>query len=271
MEGRHRRINAALEPTRWWTFRREVDSPLLQPLLAAVSVMILLHLLEARDLVDTSDSSMAFSLAVDRGLGEVLGYLITGAIIAGFISLGRRYGHDRLLYAGAGLFTFALADDLLMIHERLAATMADAAGHDIAPLIEIGFFCIVAGIVLAAGHHLRSTASPAVHFIARWTTGFLIAFAVLSVGGLALVELTSAGPGGVAPVLVAISDGGELVVLALIASFIFGRLWEEESLTLDDDPAFVLDRAIIDLKRTTSSAGEGDWPEPNRLEALPHR
>ena len=47
-----------------------------------------LHLLEARDLVDPSDASMAFSLAVDRGLGEVLGYLITGAIIDGFVSFG---------------------------------------------------------------------------------------------------------------------------------------------------------------------------------------
>ena len=91
---------------------------------------------------------------------------------------------------------------------------------------------------------------------------------MLSVGGLAIVELTS-GPGGVTPVLVAMSDGGELIVLALIASFILGRSWEQESTSLDDDPAFVLDRAIIDLERTTSSAGEGDWPEPNRVEALP--
>ncbi|MEM9464924.1 MAG: hypothetical protein AAGA90_06110 [Actinomycetota bacterium] len=266
MEGKHRRVNAALEPTRWWTLRREVDSPLLQPLLAAVGAMILLHLLEARDLVDTSDSSMAFSLAVDRGLGEVLGYLITGAIIAGFVSLGRRYHHDRVLYGAAGLFTFALADDLLMIHERLAATMAETAGRDVGAVVEIGFFLIVGGLVLGAGRHLLAGASPSSRFIARWTTGFLVVFAVLSVGGSALVELTASGPGGVTPVLVAVSDGGELVVLALLASFVLGRLWEEQSLRPEDDPASILDRAIIDLKRA-------DDPPPGdqRREALPRR
>ena len=254
MEGNRRRINAALQPTRWWTFRREVSSPLLQPLLAAVSAMIVLHLLEARDLVDTSDSSVAFSLAVDRGLGELLGYLITGAVIAGFVSLGRRYGHDRLLYAAAGLFAFALADDLLMIHERVASRVADAAGSDVAPLVEIGFFCIVAGLVLAVGRHLLDDASPTTRFIARWTAGFLAAFAALSVGGLALLELTASSPGGVTPVLVAVSDGGELIVLALLASFVFGRLWEEESIALEPEATDVLDRAIIDLKRNTGRA-----------------
>ena len=248
-------MNAALQPTRWWTFRREVDSPLLQPLLAAVGAMIALHLLEARDLIDTSDSTVAFSLAVDRGLGEVLGYLITGAIIAGFVSLGRRYGHDRLLYAGAGLFTFALADDLLMIHERIAASVADAIGADISAIVEIGFFTVVAGLVLALGLPLVAAAAPASRFVARWTAGFLAAFGVVSVGGLALVELAASGPGGVTPVLVAISDGGELVILALLASFVFGRIWEEASLALDDDPAHVLRRAMVDLKRTPEPPG----------------
>lgn len=249
MEGNRRRTNAALQPTRWWVFRREVASPLLQPLLAAVSVMIVLHLLEARDLIDTSDSSVAFSLAVDRGLGEVLGYLITAAIIAGFVSLGRRYGHDRLLYAAAGLFMFALADDLLMIHERTAAAVADAIGYDISAFVEIGFFLVVAGLVIGFGLPLVTAAAPASRFVARWTAGFLAMFGVLSVGGLALVELAASSPGGVTPVLVAVSDGGELVVLALLASFVFGRIWEDESITVEDDPAEVLDRAIIDLHR----------------------
>ena len=264
MEGKHRRINAALEPTRWWTFRREVASPLLQPLLAAVGAMIALHVLEARGLVDTSDSSLAFSLAVDRGLGEVLGYLILGAIIAGFVSLGRRYGHDRVLYGGAGLFTYALADDLLMIHERFADTVAASVGRDIAPLVEIGYFAVIGGLVLLVGRHVVASAPPATRFIARWAIGFLTAFAVVAVAGQVLVELADRGPGGVTPILVAVSDGGELIVLALLASFVFGRLWEEESLAVHDDPALALDRAIIDLKRHRGSA-----TDPGRREVLP--
>lgn len=255
MEVRRHRSNAMRLAGPWSTIRAEIETPVLQPLLAASTAMIVLHLLEARSLVDTSQSSIAFALDVDRGLSELLGYLIIGMIVAGFVSLAHRLDHDRLLYAAAGFFAFALADDLLMIHERVGARAADRLGPDalggidVALMGEAAFLALIGAIGLIVGLTGDRTVAPLTGLIIRWVGGLLLGFGLVSVGIPVLAEMTAISGRGISPVLVVVSDGGELMILSVIASLVFARLREVDAMASIAADDFVFERAIIDLER----------------------
>lgn len=242
----------------WRRVRTEVWSPLAQPLLAAVAAALLLHLVEAFGLIEPDASPLPFNLEVDRSLGEVLGYVILASIIAGLSNVARSEGGDRLLLAGAGLFTFALADDLLMIHERLGLVFADLVGREtigdfyVRELGQLLYFAVVGVVVVFGWIRLRETATDRSRHVARWVVGLLVVFAGFAVVLDVLHEVVRSRTTALEPLLVAIEDGGELATLSLIASMLFARVEDDEradeSITLDDDPLQVVDDLVIDLR-----------------------
>ena len=218
--------------------------------------MVVLHLLEARGLVDTSASSISFNLEVDRSLGELLGYLITGTVIAGLVTLARREDGDRLLFFAAGVFGLALADDLFAIHEaagRFIATRRAGVTIDALDPAEIGqllYFGVVAIAVLAGWRRLQAGASERSRAVARGLGGFLIVFGGFAAGIDFLHELVRTRTTALELLFVPLEDGGELVVLALIASFVFARIIETDGLRVDGDPLVLADELPIDLRES---------------------
>lgn len=234
--------------------RRGLASPILQPLLVAVLAMVGLHLAESGGLVDPTGGPVSFSLEVDRSLGELLGYLISAMIIAGLLDLARRHDGDRMLYALAGLFGIMLADDLLTVHEQAGRAFASIAGLETVGSLraeEVGqfvYFAIVGLVVVAAGAYAVPRASAFARFVAAWVGALVIVFAGLAVGLDLVHELIRARTLVFEQPLTVLEDGGELVVLALIASFVFARVSEADPLPEDDGLVIVVDELVIDLR-----------------------
>ncbi|MEM8706330.1 MAG: hypothetical protein AAGE98_07730 [Actinomycetota bacterium] len=239
--------------------RRELASLVLQPLLVAVGAMIGLHLAEVGRLVDTAGSPISFSLGADRSLAELLGYVITAMIIAGLVDLARRHDGDRMLFALAGLFGFVLADDLLILHEQAGRAIAAATGREMVgdlPAEELGqfvYFLLVGIGVLVVGAVLWRCASPYARFVTAWVAGLLVVLAGLAVGLDLVHELVRAQTTALEEPLTVTEDGGELVVLALIASFVFARMQEDPPIDADDGLVVVVDDLVIDLRADASA------------------
>ena len=209
-------------------FRARVRSPILLPLLTGVGGLVLLHSIER---LVVGHAAPHFNLETDRSFGELYGYVLAAMIVAGLATLARRSPTMRPLWAVAGLFGFVLADDLLRIHEQVGEAIGSRTGGwwrlPPAELGQLVYFLTVGGVVAVGAVVVWRVASRPSRVVVAW-----LGLGVAALGGLAagldIVHEIVSDRDGNEIVWVAIEDGGEMVVLALVASYLFARLQEPE-------------------------------------------
>jgi len=167
-------------------------------------------------------SGHTWDLGVDRGYGELFGYLLTAW--SGFL-LARVALRDRapVLAVWSSVCVYLLADDWFQLHEafgvwfeRRVPALGTLSNH----VGELAFLGVV-GVVLAslvAVTHLR--ARPAAREVSAVLAVLFALFAFCSM----VVDALHAPFLSVRPVDVALTtleDGGEILVLSAVAAFLF--------------------------------------------------
>lgn len=209
-------------------FRTRVRSPILLPLLTGVGGLVLLHSIER---VVVGHAAPHFSLETDRSFGEVYGYVLAAMIVAGLAILARRSPGMRSLWAVAGFFAFVLADDLLRIHERAGESIGErTGGWWRLPAAEVGqllYFVVVGAVVAFGGGLVWRAANRPSRVVLAWL-GLGVAALGAVAAGLDIVHEMVSDRDGNEIVWVALEDGGEMAVLAGLASYLFARVHEPE-------------------------------------------
>ena len=216
-----------------------VRSPVLLPLLTGVGVLVSLHAIER---VVAGPTATRFNLEADRSVGEVFGYVLAAMVIAGLVQLAGRRG-EPLLWFAAGFFGFVLADDVLRFHEQAGdnlpglSGLGGFAGLQAREVGELVYFAAVAVTAVVLGIRAYRSASAEAKVIAHWLIGGVLLLGFFAAGVDAAHEVLSAREGTEIG-WVALEDGGEMLALALLASFVFARVAETDQPTIDlRDPA----------------------------------
>ena len=192
--------------------------------LATDLVFIILHLFY---LYTDFVSNSAFSLAQERGYAEILQYIKEYwiALLFGVLAVRQR----SVLYLGWSLlFFYLLLDDSLTIHETLAEIITERLGLQAVfnlRAVDVGEFLVSAGIGLFFLFFLAISYRFA-KGIPRQTSKYLIIMLfALAVFGIAVDMLHSLLRFSLfwEPLLAMIEDGGEMVVMSVIAWFVYKR------------------------------------------------
>lgn len=211
-----------------------VQSPVLLPLLTGVGVLASLHAIER---LVSGPTAVRFNLEADRSFGELYGYVLAAMIIAGLAQLAGR-SRQRLLWFACGFFAFVLADDVLRFHEQVGDGLprwigldgfAGLQGREIG---ELSYFAAVgvAAVVLGTRSY-RSAPRPA-RVIVHWLAGGVLLLGFFAAGVDAAHEILSSREGTEIGWVV-LEDGGEMVALAILASYVFARVEESDRPTID--------------------------------------
>ena len=167
-----------------------------------------------------------WSVERDRGIPEIYGYLLLGIAIAGLVYLARRR-RQPVLYAWAATFALVLLDDEMMVHERgariilrLVGAPEHVFGFRAQDLGEMAIWGAEAVLPLLAVVVLHRRAGRAERELSR-VIGLLMAALVFF--GVVLDQLHSLFWDGIAAAG-ALEDGGEMVVMSLLAALVIGEL-----------------------------------------------
>lgn len=197
------------------------SSRLFYLLLATDVVFIILHLIyEYSGIL----SNPRFSLELDRGYGELFQYLKEYWIVLllGFLAVQKR---SPLYLAWSLLFSYLLLDDSLEIHEKLGGVISNKLAFSSALNLRAGDF---GELVVSASVGLFFLIFIAIAYrfgdrTSRKTSKYLIMMlCALALFGIVvdmihiLVLYTSLDP-----LLALVEDGGEMVVMSVIAWFVF--------------------------------------------------
>lgn len=187
-------------------------------LLTAGAVLILLHVSLK---VVGEPANMMFDLAFDRGYGEFFQYVQTiwaGAMLV-LLAARRR---APVFAAWAAVCGFLLLDDWLQLHEWFGPVFASIIGQGQSAVIvgELIWLGTVGALLFAgvAPLHLRAREEALrVSAVLVVLFGLLVLFGVVvdAVHHAFLEHPVLAGP------LALLEDGGELIVMSLIVSFLF--------------------------------------------------
>jgi len=165
-----------------------------------------------------------YSLTKERGFAETFQYLKEGWIAALLIQFTFRT--PGLLYPiWSLLFGYLLVDDLFALHERLGARIAGHYGlppmlalrpQDLGELavtaVAVGFFAILVGV----GYY---RADAAARSFSRSLLGLLLVLAFFGVV-VDMIHVMIAHPAWTLAIDI-VEDGGEMVVMSGIVSFVF--------------------------------------------------
>lgn len=167
-------------------------------------------------------SGYTFDLGVDRGYGELVQYLksLWAGALAALLAVRRRAA---VLAAWALVCGYLLADDWFQLHERFGAAFAErvpalgSLANDVGELVWTGGVGLVLLTVVAVTHvraAARDRAVPAV---------LVVLFGVLVLLGIVLdaVHHTILEIPAFDVPLTTLEDGGELVALSVIVTFLF--------------------------------------------------
>lgn len=191
--------------------------------LATDFAFIIIHILyEYTDLI----SSVLFSIEQDRGYAEMFQYIKEYWIAILLLLLA--FNQRTLLYLGWSLlFFYLLLDDSLEIHEWLGGSISYRLGIppafnlrpiDFGEIIVSGcvalFFLSFIGITYRFGDRFARATS-------RYLIGMLFALAVFGIV-VDLLHIAIQVP-ILAPIFALLEDGGEMIVMSVIAGFVFLR------------------------------------------------
>lgn len=164
-----------------------------------------------------------FRFAMERSVPEVVGYVFT-AWAAG-LALYLAVAHRQAVLAGwSAVFAVLLADDYLMLHERMAkvvsanVTVPYPYGQ---PVGEIVWLAFVGGVLLTAIAVTYRFAEPEWRASSRVLTA-LLALLVLCGVGIDAVHGFTTNRGAWHVILSALEDGGEVLLLAVVVTFLYG-------------------------------------------------
>jgi hypothetical protein len=164
-----------------------------------------------------------FRFGKDRAVPEMIGYVFTAwaSGLALYLAATQR---QAVLAAWSAVFAVLLADDYFMLHERMGTVIHGTFGlpHPYGqPLGEIGWFGMV-GIVLltalAIGHRFATPVWRATSRVLTLLLGLLVLCGVV-IDALHML-VAHVEPWNV--LVTALEDGGELVVLAVVLTFLYG-------------------------------------------------
>lgn len=164
-----------------------------------------------------------FRLAMERGVAEVVGYVLAAwaAGLALYLAVVHR---QAVLAAWSAVFMVLLADDYLMLHERMAkvvsanVTIPYPYGQ---PVGEIVWLAFIGGVLLTAVAATHRFAAPEWRASSRVLTA-LLGLLVLCGVGIDAVHGFTTNRGTWHVILSALEDGGELLVLAVVVTFLYG-------------------------------------------------
>ena len=206
--------------------------------LAVVAGLLAWHL--AHGVADTQEAARwlatsHWSVERDRGVPEIVGYLLLGVAAVGLVVLGRSRRRP-VFHAWAALYALVLLDDEMMVHERGArillrlldapAEIAGVRAQDLGELTVWGGLVVLPLIAVAVLHRRGDAGARAVSRALGVLLGALVLF------GVVIDQLHSMFLDGIAvvgPVTGAFEDGGELVVMSLLAAFVIGLLRDRGS------------------------------------------
>ncbi|WP_285101880.1 hypothetical protein [Promicromonospora sp. MEB111] len=163
-----------------------------------------------------------FRFAMERSVPEVVGYVFTAwaAGLALYLAVAHR---QAVLAAWGAVFAVLLADDYLMLHERMAkvvsanVTVPYPYGQ---PVGEIVWLAFVGGVLLTAVTVSYRWAAPEWRASSRVLTALLALLVVCGVGIDAVHGFTTNR--GVWHVLLSsLEDGGEVLLLAVVVTFLY--------------------------------------------------
>jgi hypothetical protein len=192
---------------------------LLGLLLAADGLFIVLHIAyrgEAR-----------LSLATDRGPAEIFQYVKEYWATALLLVLAVRHG-AAVFVAWAAVFAYFLADDALMVHERIGKRLI--TWLELSPVLGIraqdvgeGIVSITAACVLLAAITLaHRRAGVLARSRSRTLVRLAAALVAFGVGVDVIHEMIPRG--SVYEVLTVVEDGGEMLVMSIVVAFVFAAV-----------------------------------------------
>lgn len=195
--------------------------PFLLLLLLADVAFVMLHILHTW--TGLAPNPM-LSIERDRGHAEIFQYLKEYWIASLLVLLAVR--RQKLLYLSwAPLFAYFLLDDSLKIHEKLGAFVSyrygfDAAlgvrSQDLGELVVTGFFGVLLFSLIGAAHYLSG---PVERRVSRQLLLLVAALVFFGIGVDLLKQLSGQSP--VRPLLGMLEDAGEMIVMSVIAWFVF--------------------------------------------------
>lgn len=208
---------------------------LLLLLLAADLAFILLHVVY----VETSLlRGRPFSLEADNGLPEAFQYVKQFWVALCMLALFRRT--REVVYVGWTLvFAFLLLDDAFQFHEQFGKWLGEQYSLPVAfglrpdDIGELLFASVVGGVtVLLIGWGFWRGGADA-RIVTRDTALLVVVLAALGVGVDILHVITYFKAPLLAQFLLIVEDGGEMLVVSLIAAYIFNVLIHEGRAPVD--------------------------------------
>lgn len=186
-------------------------------LLAADALFVLLHVLQ----ISGTLSDPRLLLSWDHGYAELFGYA-QAATATTLLFLVYRRRAEAVYLAWSLVLVAVIADDALIIHERVAHALAPRlplpsrlgpSPQNITELVVLGAIG-AALLVLIAWAHRRSGAQARAD-----SRGLLLLLAVLGFFVVVVDRMHAALAGGAGDVAGILEDGGELIVLSLILAY----------------------------------------------------
>jgi len=193
-------------------------------LVATDALFIALHIL---NVVFSLGPLWSTRLQIDseRGMAETFQYVKTFWIAALLLSFAVRRRHS-VFAAWAALFGYVLADDSLMLHERIGRRLAavlepsSAVGIPAQAAGEVVVLAIAGCALLGAitiGHRRADSSARQ----QSWALGQMLVALIIFGVGVDVVHAMVPGGSWFEKTLSVIEDGGEMVVISFIAAYAF--------------------------------------------------
>jgi uncharacterized membrane protein len=164
-----------------------------------------------------------FRFGMERGVHEVVGYLFAAwaAGLALYLAVVHR---QAVLAAWSAVYAVLLADDYFMLHERMAkvvsanVTIPYPYGQPVGEIVWLAFLGVVLLTAIAVGYRF---ATPEWRAASRVLTA-LLALLVLCGVGIDAVHGFTTNRGVWHVILTSLEDGGEVLMLAVVVTFLYG-------------------------------------------------
>lgn len=165
-----------------------------------------------------------FSLERDRGYAEIFQYIKEYwiAILLGVIAVKKR---SIFYLSWFLLFVYLLFDDSLAIHEKLGVLISDKLGlsealnlraRDFGELLVSGFFGLFFLILIGTAYRFGDSAfRKASRVLIKMLLALVFCGIVVDMAHIAV------GSRSLDPILATLEDGGEMIVMSIIAWFVF--------------------------------------------------
>lgn len=195
---------------------------------------IILHLIYSYTALIPGETipSKLFSLETDRGYSELLQYVkeFWIALLLGVLALRKR---SRLFLSWSLLFFYFLIDDATGFRERLAVVisrkLAFVGLFNLRP-IDFGELTISAGFglfFLAAIATTYRFSDRCAREISKKLTLLLLALVFFGVA-IDILHIAIKIP-AIEPILIAVEEGGEMIVMSLITCFVFSQSLQQKA------------------------------------------